>query len=225
MNELKTLSLSPLFIDIVGGLAVILVAFVCKRLFLKNKSRISKKESDNVYGWRKEIHVNGNNNFVNAPGDADPIPQKNGVSVIDRDKDRIAHDNKKDLNLLKKIVNILFIDDDVNFEIVKILKHHGWVNTKIKSDISNTDAYQDTHIFFIDINGVGKKMGLKDEGMGLAYALKSKFKNSKVIIYSSDTNRDITNPAFEIVDGVLPKDAQVWQFTDLIEKFAKEIKI
>jgi hypothetical protein len=149
----------------------------------------------------------------------------NKISINERDKNRKKHDNQMDIDNLKKITNILFVDDDPNYMIVKILKKQGWINTKIVTDIIDPDKFNDVHVFFVDINGVGKKMHLKDEGMGLALLLKDKFVDKKVILYSSDTNRDMAHPVFKKIDGILPADAQIYQFTNILEQFAKEIKI
>lgn len=64
-------------------------------------------------------------------------------------------------------------------------------------------------IFFVDIQGVGKKLDFQDEGLGLANALK----NKKVVIYSAENRGD----RFHEADDSLPKNAEPFQFQQTIE--------
>ncbi|MBK9483263.1 MAG: hypothetical protein IPO02_15080 [Bacteroidetes bacterium] len=54
--------------------------------------------------------------------------------------------------------SILFIDDDTNFNVVKILKDSGWKKIKNSFHIKTLDVQQvkDADIIFVDINGVGE---------------------------------------------------------------------
>ena len=73
----------------------------------------------------------------------------------------------------------------------------------------------------MDINGVGLNL-FEDQGLGLASALKKKYPNKKVIIYSSETTGDRFHRALREVDGCLYKDAEPYQFINLIETFSKK---
>lgn len=120
---------------------------------------------------------------------------------------------------LRKKVNILFIDDDTKFQTAKMLKNSGWENINIIKDCKNLNASEitNTDIFFIDIQGVGVELGFKEHGLGLAEAIKKKYPNKKVVIYSSERKWDSFHPAWNIADDRLHKDADTYKFESVIE--------
>ena len=119
-------------------------------------------------------------------------------------------------------IKILFIDDDTKFKVVNILKNSGWKNTRIIKDVSNLNSsgIKETDIFFVDIQGVGKKLSFQDEGLGLANALKDKYKNKKIVIYSTVSSGDRFHEALNKADGRLSKNADPFQFQQLIESLS-----
>lgn len=121
----------------------------------------------------------------------------------------------------KNDIKILFVDDDTTFKIIDILKDAGWKNTSIVDDIKDTDSLEvrNTDIFFIDIKGVALWLSEKQQGLALAEAIKNKYPNKKVVIYSSDSKGDRANPALQKVDWFLPKYAEPMHFFNLLEKF------
>lgn len=138
-----------------------------------------------------------------------------------------ASSTKAELEIRKKLTNILFVDDDTKFKIIKILNVAGWINTKIIKDVDNPDSdlVKNSHILFVDINGVGIKMGFSDEGLGLANYLKKKYPEKKVIIYSSDSGGDRFHTALRKVDDFLYKNADPSEFQEIIEQFSAEIEL
>lgn len=172
------------------GISVIGLMFY----FLKSKQKNSTVINENS----NSVIVNINNT------------QENNQNKQDRDDCLIE---------LKKKTKILFIDDDNKFKVVNILKNSGWVNTKIIKDINNIDSdeVRTTDIFFVDIQGVGKKLEFQDEGLGLANALKNKYPNKKVVIYSAENRGDRFHEALKKVDDSLPKNAEPFQFQQTIE--------
>jgi len=126
---------------------------------------------------------------------------------------------------IKGKTKILFIDDNhTDFKIVSILKRMGWINTKSVKDIIDLDDPKvvEADIIFVDINGVGTTM-FDDQGLGLASALKNRHKKKKIIIYSAETTGDRFHKALREVDDCLSKDAEPFQFSSLIEEFAKSL--
>lgn len=123
----------------------------------------------------------------------------------------------------KQLIRILFIDDDLKFKVVNILKKAGWIHTKTVKDIDSTDCddAQEADIFFVDIQGVGIAMGFRDEGLGLALALKKKYPNKKVVIYSAEQAGTRFHPAFNAVDYQLSKDADPYEFQNLVEEYCQ----
>ena len=117
----------------------------------------------------------------------------------------------------------MFIDDNyTEYRIISILKKAGWVNTKAIKDVTDLDDSKvlEADIIFVDINGVGTTL-FKDQGLGLASALKQKFPSKKIILYSAETTGDRFHKALKEVDSCLPKNAEPFQFINLIESYNK----
>ncbi|NDV16833.1 response regulator [Muricauda sp. TY007] len=118
--------------------------------------------------------------------------------------------------------HILFIDDQHNdFKMVSILKKAGWINTKAIKDLTDLDDYKVkvADIVFVDINGVGTTM-FEDQGLGLAAALKEKYPNKTIILYSAEPTGNRFNKKLRMVDNSLPKNAEPYEFISLIEQYS-----
>jgi hypothetical protein len=133
------------------------------------------------------------------------------------------HIPQRNLQEIKRLTKILFIDD-VKFEVVDRITTNGWAQCTRVKDIEDLDHpdIDRTHIFFVDIQGVGKKLNFPDEGLGLARALKQKYPSKAVILYSSEGQRDIFDSTLSIVDARIRKNADTYEFLKLAEKFALE---
>lgn len=133
---------------------------------------------------------------------------------------------KRNLNEIKNGCRILFIDD-LKFDIVdRLKKQDGWKNTtwiKDLDSISQTELL-DAHIVLVDVQGVGKKMQCPDEGLGLIVAIKEKYPQKKVIMYSSESQGKIEtfHKAWNVADHRMKKSATQYEYNNIIEKFAKE---
>jgi hypothetical protein len=158
--------------------------------------------------WRQKQHHTSNT-----------VSQQVNVNI---DHNLESSNGKKigSIEATKTSKRILFVDDDVKFKIVKILKNAGWVNTTIVKDIRSLDSSDviNADLFFIDVNGVGKLLDFKDEGLGLAKALKEKYPNKGVVIYSSDKTGDRFHESLRKADDFLSKDAEPYQFQKIVEK-------
>lgn len=137
-----------------------------------------------------------------------------------------SSNGEMDLERRKEVTHIVFVDDDTKFKIIKILQNAGWVNTRIIKDVDNLDAelIVKAHILFIDINGVGSKLGFKDAGLGLALSLKRKYPEKKVVIYSTESKGDRFHEALRKVDTFLSKNAEPFEFLELIDQLSADIK-
>lgn len=133
------------------------------------------------------------------------------------------HLPERSLDEIKQLVKILFIDD-VKFDVVDTMKDCGWLQIKRIKDIDNLDHpdIQDTHIFFVDIQGVGKKLSFSDEGLGLAKAIKEKYPSKSIILYSAQTTGDRFHKTLSIVDATIRKNADTYEFLKLAEKYSKQ---
>jgi len=128
---------------------------------------------------------------------------------------------KKTLAEYKETTRILFIDDDIKFKVAKILVRSGWKHTKLVKDVDTLEDPEitDADILFIDVQGVGVLMGFNDEGLGLALAIKEKYTNKKVVIYSAQTEGNRFHSALRKADSSLPKNADPYEFQRIVEEF------
>ena len=127
---------------------------------------------------------------------------------------------------LKDVVRILFIDDDTRFKVTSILKKGGWVHTKLIKDINSLGQSElaEAHLVFVDVQGVGKSLAFKEEGLGLAAAIMEKYPDKRTIIYSAETKGDRFHEALKKADSFLAKNADPYEFEKLVEDFAKELE-
>ncbi|MBS1682700.1 MAG: response regulator [Bacteroidetes bacterium] len=141
----------------------------------------------------------------------------------DNNQLKIADTSYTKTELPKNQTRILFVDDKhTDFKMVSILKKSGWINTKSIKDVTdlNDPKVIEAEIIFVDINGVGTTL-FQDQGLGLASALKKKYRGKKIVIYSSETTGDRFHKALREVDDCLHKEAEPYQFINLIESFIK----
>lgn len=124
------------------------------------------------------------------------------------------------------ICKILFIDDK-SFPLVDILKNEGWKHvTRIKDvDALEQPEVKEANILIVDIQGVGKKLKFKDEGLGLIIALKDKYPSKKVIVYSAEDQGKIQafHPGIDKADKRLSKNSDPYEFQVVIENFSNEL--
>lgn len=127
----------------------------------------------------------------------------------------------KTLEEHKNSTKILFVDDDQKFKVAKILVKSGWVHTKLIKDIGTLDQQDvnEASILFVDVQGVGVALGFQDEGLGLALALKDKYPQKHVIIYSAETQGDRFHKALRKADSFLAKNADPYEFQKIVEEF------
>jgi hypothetical protein len=150
-----------------------------------------------------------------------PSNNSNTVNVIMSQEKDFSNSDIEEKQ--KSLTRLLFIDDNyTEFKIISILKKAGWINTKAIKDVTDLDDSKvlEADIIFVDINGVGTTL-FKDQGLGLASALKQKYPSKKIIIYSAETTGDRFHKALKEVDSCLPKNAEPFQFINLIESYNK----
>lgn len=178
--------------------ALIIIASLIGTYFIKDKSVSS------VISLQAQRNENSNSIVIN--------------NIVGIEKPNNLLPNESNNKLSKRI---LFIDDE-KFPLIGILKQAGWIHTKwIKDviDLDNVDV-KASDIIFIDINGVGKTLYPKDQGLGLASALKIKYKEKSIVVYSAESHR--VHKAYSIVDACLPKDADPYEFIEIINDFSSQ---
>jgi hypothetical protein len=123
----------------------------------------------------------------------------------------------------KEKVHILFIDDDTSFRVTEILRQSGWVNTHIIPDLDTLDQadLRVAEIVFVDIQGVGVKLGFHDGGLGLVQAIKDRYPQKHVIVYSAETRGNRFHQGLKAADDFLPKNAEPYEFQKIVEDFVR----
>ncbi len=152
-----------------------------------------------------------------------PVTQTTNISIVSNGIDATT-ENASCHSLDKDHIFILFIDDE-KFGVVNILRNGGWKNTKLVKDIKDLDDadLRRAHIVFVDINGVGIALQFKNQGIGLASAIKSKYPSKKVVIYSGEPNGDRFDRDLRKVDDVIKKNAEPIEFINIIDGFIGEL--
>lgn len=132
----------------------------------------------------------------------------------------------RSLEDIKNGCRVLFIDDQ-KFKLVDRLRDKdGWKNTVWIKDVDSLSQMEvlDAHIIFVDIQGVGTKMGYSDAGLGLIVSIKKQYPNKKVVMYSAESQGKIDSfhNAANLVDYRIRKTADQYEFSSIIEHLAKE---
>ncbi len=174
----------------------------------------SNTDSPEILKVKNEQNVNVNVNLNEIVPIQPKLEQAENINI----------DRSGIIDIMLAKTSILFIDDDTNFNVVKILKDSGWKKSKTVPDIKTLDvpAVRDADIIFVDINGVGKLLKLEFEGLDLALMLKQKYSEKKVIIYSANRNSNSFHQAWDICDFKLEKNALPYQFQNLVEEYSIE---
>jgi ActR/RegA family two-component response regulator len=122
----------------------------------------------------------------------------------------------------KAAISILFIDDEIKFQVVNILRRNGWTNTRIIKDVTSLEQPEvaSADIFFVDIQGVGVSLGFKDQGLGLVIALRKKYPSKKIVIYSAE-NANAFHAAFGQANERISKDADPYEFMEAVERLSE----
>lgn len=166
--------------------------------------------------WKRDKLPGSNTkNTSNSSGNINKIKINIGNNKKGEKNTDSTQQNKED-------IQILFIDDE-KFKTVDNLKSAGWVNTKTIKDVTNLDStdVKNSDVIFVDINGVGEKLFPIDKGLGLAEALKRKYPKKFIVIYSAQEQGDRFHKALKVVDYSLSKNAEPYEFINIIENCMK----
>ncbi len=168
-------------------------------------------EQNNINSNQQNLEINLNVSNTNLHQEKD-------------NNDNIKLDRSTIIDSMLSKTSILFIDDDENFNIVKILKDSGWKRSKTVTDIRTLSIplVRESNIIFVDINGVGKLLELEFEGLDLTLMLKQKYPEKKIVIYSANRNSNSFHKAWDICDFKLEKNALPFQFENLVEQYSIE---
>lgn len=192
--------------------ALTIIGFIISKLFFskgeQNENAIPKsvKQVNKTNATQKvEVKVNvGDSNVPKASKNQNSAEERNAIIEAQKPK-----------------THILFIDDDTKFKTVKMFKDSGWKNTKTVIDIKSIDLpiVQNANIIFVDINGVGKLLKLEYEGLDLAFMIKQKYPEKKVVIYSAKKDSNSFHQAWDIIDARIEKNALPIQFQNVADNY------
>lgn len=201
----------PVILTVVSFLTII-SHFVAKSYNNIETESTPKISSGPVQKNKQNVEVNVNIGNINGKN----VIPKTSQPIDDRN---IIIESKKPKTF------ILFIDDDPKFKTVQMFKDSGWKNTKTVKDIKSIDLLivQNADIVFVDINGVGKLLELEHEGLDLAYMIKQKYPQKKVVIYSAKKDSNSFHKAWDIIDARIEKNALPIQFQNVAENYCLSI--
>lgn len=201
------------------------------KYFDENKSWLLSGVGVSAIGalWAR-LRYSGQSKDINASTDRIvqnfSITQTNGKEGgVDVSSKNILDSNEDNLGNRKESTRILFVDDDSRFRVVKILQNSGWRHTKTIKDVKTLDAadVKWADILFIDVQGVGVALGFNDEGLGLSLAIKDKYPEKKVVIYSAENKGDRFHNALRSADSFLSKNADPYQFQKIVEDLTSDL--
>lgn len=196
-------------IGVIGVASISIVRKNKQKLTGNGIANNSEGDTANLSGGSQTgaLNIVGNNNTIYKATQEGPVGNEQANEIVD----------------LKSISQILFIDDEKLPTVIKTLRKAGWKNIRRIGDTANLDLadIQIANIIFVDIKGVGKELGFKNEGMGLAAALKDKYPAKGVVIYSATPEHNLFDPDIDKVDGRLFKNAEPIQFSNMIEQYGK----
>lgn len=202
------------------GVSAIVIGVVAKLINDKKKER-NIPDSNHDFNNTISTNISPTVNFFNG---SLHNPVDNGIKATTLAETELDASNKN-IERRKLITKILFIDDDTKFKVVNILKKSGWINTKLVKDIWNVDDInvKEADIFFVDIQGVGRVLECKDEGLGLALILRKRYPKKKIIIYSAETKGDRFHEGLQKANASLAKNAEPYEFLQLVDQFSQEL--
>lgn len=139
------------------------------------------------------------------------ISDLNGLSLF----------KEETLSKLKKIIDILIIDDD-EFPFLKALQKHEF-SIEQRSDLSSLKDAEAYDIILCDIRGVGKFLQSTYEGANLIKQIKIKYPTKTVIAYSANDYDAAFQQYLDYADTIVPKGSYaIEDWCSLLDKLIQE---
>ena len=159
-----------------------------------------------LFSHNKDRDKNSISNVINQTINID------NKDIVDNTENRTERKIKKS----KSTVVILFIDDNkVSF--IQAMKKAGYSIVRYLKDCNNIHIQYvvDADIIFVDVNGVAMTLFPKEQGFGLAKAIKEQYPNKCVVLYSEEPQ--YFKKDYNILDSVLPKNSEPYEFIKIID--------
>lgn len=181
---------------------------------------VVKKNSNSQSQYNNQVGNENNNQNMNLfigdgmSGNVQISNADNSITHESRDTESKVSSCRKE----KGSVHVLFIDDQ-KFDNVDVLKNAGWKNTKAIKDIKAIDSPDVlvADVIFVDINGVGTSLFPKEQGLGVAAHIKSRYSEKCVVVYSAQPQE--LHKALSQVDAILPKNAEPYEYINILENY------
>lgn len=192
---------------IIGAISAAIIVLISK--IVKRKKKV---QEDNITSPKKQDVSDSSGNFIQGNNNSivyATASSKNDTQPGDK-MSKSGIQKKDEIKINKKI---LFIDDNP-YSITKLMQKNGWrhVNLVPEIDSFECDEVKSADVILVDIIGVGKNLGFKDQGYELAEALKETYPDKKIIIYSQEKNN--FHKAIKKVDLTIEKTSNIY----LLEK-------
>ena len=207
---------SHLLLALCIGVAVVFVI-----TFVINKNRNAHQKVNAKKGGGASVAQNtGDGNTTKATtiavhgnGNQITLPLK---ETIDRQEKQEKKDNQDYMS-----AHILFIDDDPEYKIDKILQKMGFRHVDKIPDVTSVELTEikQAEILFIDYNNVGKEIFGEKEGLGAALAIKKRYPSKKVVVYSGFPH--MYDNDLKHIDGLISKNSVPEQIRATIEDLYK----
>lgn len=126
--------------------------------------------------------------------------------------------SKNNIVDLRRKIKILMVDDE-EYDIFDMLNTRGY-HMYYKSDINYAEEVEPFDIIILDIKGVAQRFGSAYEGFGFAKEVKKLYPHKIVLCYSGTSNNDI-NGQLDKIDGYIPKDTDIDQWSARLDAFIK----
>ena len=159
-----------------------------------------------LFSHNKDRDKNSISNVINQTINID------NKDIVDNTENR----TERKINKSKSTVVILFIDDNkVSF--IQAMKKAGYSIVRYLKDCNNIHIQYvvDADIIFVDVNGVAMTLFPKEQGFGLAKAIKEQYPNKCVVLYSAEPQ--YFKKDYNILDSVLPKNSEPYEFIKIID--------
>lgn len=121
----------------------------------------------------------------------------------------------------REAINVCIIDDEGFSE--KRLSLTGYKKVTVKTEYSEINDFEHYDIIACDINGVGKDINAKKQGISVAQTIKANYPTKTVLIYSSNDPREYDDDYKNAVDGFFKKSGSMDEIAGEFDKYATEM--
>lgn len=208
---------SNLFWTISIGIVVVCVFALVINIVVNKDRNASQKVSADKGGSASTAQNTGDGNTTTATSIS--VLGNGNQITFPREEPSVGQHKKEDQDYMS--AHILFIDDDPEYKIDKILQKMGFRHVEKISDVTSVELTEikQAEILFIDYNNVGKEVFGEKEGLGAALAIKKHYPSKKIVVYSGFPH--MYDNDLKQLDGLISKNSAPEQIRATIEDLYK----